>query len=329
MRWLAVAVVAACVSCGSGSAGEGGSAGRTATPSTATATSTPPASGVTTVKAGDGPVGLTVDPTGAVWVADSGSAQVSRIRGGHRDLDVPGIDVPLRLRADAGGVWATAFGTGELVRIDTAGRVRGRVPVGKGAEGVAVGFGSVWVVAQDAGRLVRVDPERRTVLGRVDIGLGARLVTTGLGAVWVSQFAEGRVLRVDPATRTVTRSDQLCQGPQGLVTTHGAVWVTCTKDDVLLRLDPRTLAATARIPMPQAPDGIAVGPGGTVYVVSQAGPTLVTVDAAGASVRSRRVLAEQPQLYDQANLDVAVAPDGAWVSSFAESLLRRVDVSAS
>jgi streptogramin lyase len=192
---------------------------------------------------------------------------------------------------------------------------------------VALGVGAVWVVAQDAGRLVRVDPKRLAVTARVDVGVGARLVTTGLGAVWVTQFADGRVVRVDPTTRAVTRSGQLCQGPQGIVTTRDAVWVTCTKDDTLLRLDPKTLRATDRVPMPEAPDGITSGAGRTLYVVSQAGPTLVTVDTAARTVRSRRVLGEQPQLYDQANDDVAVAPDGVWVSSFAEGLVRRVDVS--
>jgi hypothetical protein len=43
-------------------------------------------------------------------------------------------------------------------------------------------------------------------------------------------------------------------------------------------------------------------------------------------VRTRDVLGQQPPLYDQANLDVAVGPDGVWTSSFAENLVRRVDV---
>jgi streptogramin lyase len=322
MRWPVFALALTCAACGSGSAGSAG-VGATHPPTTASPTSQVRA--VTTVQSGDGPVGLAVDPTGAVWVADAGSSQVSRVRGGHKDLDVGGVDTPLRLLASDGAVWATAFGSGELVRITPAGEVSGRVAVGKGAEGVAAGFGSVWVVAQDAGRLVRVDPRRLKVESRVDIGIGARLVTTGPGAVWVSQFRDGRVLRVNPATRSVTASAVLCQGPQGLVATAHVVWVTCTKDNVLLRLDPRTLKTTLRVPMPEAPDGIAAGPANTLYVVSQAGPTLVTVDATTGAVRAKQVLGAQAQLYDQANLDVAAAADEVWVSSFAENLIRRVD----
>jgi streptogramin lyase len=106
------------------------------------------------------------------------------------------------------------------------------------------------------------------------------------------------------------------------------VWVTCTKDNLLLRLDPKTLKATLRVLMPDAPDGITAGPASTLYVVSQAGPTLVTVDATTGAVRAKQVLGGQAQLYDQANLDVAAAADGVWVSSFAENLIRHVDRSS-
>jgi hypothetical protein len=40
-------------------------------------------------------------------------------------------------------------------------------------------------------------------------------------------------------------------------------------------------------------------------------------------------LGGQPQLYDQANLDIAVAADGVWTSSFSENLVRRLDVDTS
>jgi len=322
MKWLVIALLLTCGACSSSSPGsETAGAKDPATTSTSAGVST---AGVATVPTGDGPVGLAVDPAGAVWVAGAGASQVSRLRSAHKDLDVTGLDVPLRLLASDGALWATAFGSGELVRITSTGAVDGRVAVGAGAEGLAAGFGSVWVVAQDAGRLVRVDPRRLAVVDRIEIGVGARLVTTGLGAVWVSHFQDGRVLRVEPRTRAVRKSGQLCQGPQGLVATAAAVWVTCTKDNLLLRLDPTTLKATARIPMPEAPDGLAAGPGAILYVVAQAGPTLVTVDASSGTVQAKQVLGSQPQLYDQANLDVAVAPDGVWTSSFSENLVRRV-----
>jgi streptogramin lyase len=279
----------------------------------------------TVVAVGKGPVGLAADADGSVWVAQAGASSVSRIRGGKVDLEVKGIDVPLRVTAADGVVWATAFGTGELIRITAAsGELSQRTPVGKGAEGVAVGLGSVWVVAHDAGKLVRVDPSTSAVAGTADIGVGARLVTTGGGAVWVSHYANGTVLRVDPTTMAVTTSPRICGGPQGIVATANAVWVACTTDNVVVRLDPATWAAAARIITPTAPDGLVAGPDGRLRLVAQQGPTLVVIDPNTDAVVSEQALGVLPQLYDQANLAVAVTADATWVSSFSADAVHRL-----
>jgi streptogramin lyase len=279
----------------------------------------------TVVAVGKGPVGLAADADGSVWVAQAGASGVARIRSGKVDLEVKGIDVPLRVAAADGAVWATAFGTGELVRITAAtGQVTQRVPVGKGAEGVTVGLGSVWVVAQDAGRLVRVDPSTSAVAGSADIGVGARLVTTGAGAVWVSHYVNGTVLRVDPATLAVTTSPRICGGPQGIVATAEAVWVACTTDNVVVRLDPTTWAVTARVPTPTAPDDLVAGPDGRLRLVAQQGPTLVVIDPKTNAVLSQRVLGTLPQLDDRANLAVAATADATWVSSFSADAVHRL-----
>ena len=187
-----------------------------------------------------------------------------------------------------------------------------------------MGLGSVWVVAQDAGKLVRVDPATSAVAGTADIGVGARLVTTGGGAVWVSHYANGTVLRVDPATLAVTTSPRICGGPQGIVATAEAVWVACTTDNVVVRLDPTSWAVTARVTTPTAPDGLVAGPDGRLRLVAQQGPTLVVIDPTTNAVVSQQVLGTVPQLYDQANLAVAVTADATWVSSFSADAVHRL-----
>src|SRR6476659_4293946 len=141
---LAVLVCVACVGCGAAGSGGGTDAGAATTASTsatASASASPSVDPGTVVAVGQGPVGLAADSDGSVLVAQAGASSVSRIRGGKVDLQVKGIDVPLRLAAADGSVWATAFGTGELVRISaTSGEVTHRIPVGKGAEGVTVGL---------------------------------------------------------------------------------------------------------------------------------------------------------------------------------------------
>ena len=317
----AVLVCVLCAGCGGG-----GPAAGSASPSSLEASTTAPvADPGTVVPVGKGPVGLAVDQGGAVWVAQAGDSKVSRTRDGKVDLDVAGLEVPLRLAAGSGAVWATAFGTGELARIDPGrGTVTGRVAVGQGAEGVAVGLGSVWVVAQDAGRVVRVDPAGTTVSGGATIPVGARLVTTGAGAVWVSHYRDGTILKVDPASLAVTTSPRACGGPQGIVATDAGVWVACTSDNTVVKLDPASLAVTARVPVAGAPDGLALTPDGRIAVVAQEGPVMVVVDPATATVVSRRILGQLPQLYDQANLAVVATPDAVWVSSFSDNTVRRL-----
>lgn len=113
-------VCVACAGCGAAGGSGGGADPGTATTPTTTASLSASVDAGTVITVGKGPVGLAADSDGSVWVAQAGGSSVSRIRGGRVDLEVKGIEVPLRVAASDGSVWATAFGTGELVRI-TAG----------------------------------------------------------------------------------------------------------------------------------------------------------------------------------------------------------------
>lgn len=308
-------------------AGCGAASSPTSGPATSRSTERAWPGPVATVPVGVGPVGLAVSATGQVWVAAAQASTVDQVGATAVDRTVASIDTPLRLVAGGDSIWATAFGAGQLVRISaTTGRVTARVPVGRGAEGVATGLGAVWVVAQDDGQLVKVDPRTATVVRRADIGAGARLVTTGLGAVWVSHFQSGQLIKVDPSRLTLTRSAPLCHGPQGVRTTTDAVWVTCTTDDVAIRVDPATLIETTRVRLPDAPDGLVGGPDGSLYVVCQAGPTVVQLDPGSGTVVRTRSLGGAAQLYDQANLDIATTSDSVWVSSYSEDRVYRIPI---
>ena len=63
---------------------------------------------------------------------------------------------------------------------------------------------------------------------------------------------------------------------------------------------------------------------GRIYVVAQQGPALAVLDAATATIGTTGVFGTLPQLYDQANLDVAVTADAVWVSSFTENAVHRL-----
>ncbi|MDQ6642375.1 MAG: hypothetical protein M3Y66_07770 [Actinomycetota bacterium] len=233
--------------------------------------------------------------------------------------------MPVRVAVGYGAVWVTSFKRNQVVRIDeTSGKFTDHVAVGRGAEGVTAAFAAMWVVAQDDGRLVRVSPQTRSATKRIDVGVGVRLVVAGPDALWLNDYPAGKIVRVNPRNGSVHRSARVCSGPQDVVATATQIWVTCSVGNELVVLDPRTMQVVGRHPLGGTPDAIASGPAGTLLVVLQEGPALVSVDPKTGRVTRTVRLGTGPQLYDRANLDLAVSGDKAWVSSFLENVVHRV-----
>jgi DNA-binding beta-propeller fold protein YncE len=292
------------------------------------ASSSSPVAEAPAVPVEGGPVGVTAAPDGAVWVVSPGTGTVSRIPPGadQPDLAVDVGELPLRAVAAYGAVWTTVFGDGELVRVDPGrGRVALRIRTGAEPEGVAAGFGLIWVVTQGAGDLVRVDPELGEIISRTGIGQGARLVEVGDDAVYVAQFEQDRVLRVAPGSGRITaRSPEVCDGPQGMAEAGGLLWVTCTPDDLVVGLDPVSLRVRQQVEVPGQPDSVAVDTDGSLLVAASDGPTLSRVDPGEAAVVGTLALSDELPLYDEANLDLALADGEAWVSSYVADQVHHV-----
>ncbi len=281
------------------------------------------------VDVGSGPVGIAAAPDGAVWVVSPGTGTLSRIPAGaeETDLQVDVGGVPLRVVAAYGAVWVSSFDAGRLVRVDPqGGRVTQRIRTGAEPEGVAAGDGSVWVVTQGAGDLVRIDPADGSVVSRTDIGPGARLVSVGARAVHVAHYEDDSIVDVDPRTGRVVRQREVCDGPQGMAEAGGMLWVTCTLDEQLAGLDLGTLEVQERVDVAGQPDSVVVAPDGSLLVVAEGGPALVRVDPATAGVVARVELAGELPLYDDANLDVAIADDQVWVTSYAADQVHHVAI---
>jgi streptogramin lyase len=327
---LRVPVLAAVLMVAGGCAAGSGSS-ETADPGSSVAAtpvgaSHPPTMRGTLIRTAQGPVGVTVDTRGRVWVANADAGSVSRINAAGDGVDVTTAvgTAPLRLAATTGSVWVTVFSDGKLVRLDDrTGHVADTLPVGAEPEGVAAAFGAVWVVSQASGQLLRIDPDRLTIVDRYPVGVSPRLVTSGAGVLWVSDFGSGRVFRVDPATGKVRKSGALCFGPQGMAVAAHTLWVACTTDETLVGVDPQTMKATSSTPLKGAPDAITTGPGGLLLVALQKGPTLAVVDPVGPRVVRRDRLGSMDQLYGRANIDVGFTSGRAWVSSYLEGGIYR------
>ena len=185
-----------------------------------------------------GPCGV-VSVAGSLWmVVDSGIARVDPKNRTASVTDLgggffPGVGTPL---------WAAAFGSGELARIDVdTGDAVVRIPPPGGPSeviGLAVGFGSLWASHETAGRVFRLDPESGAVEAEIDVAGPSRLLITD-DSVWLSSYATGKVIRIDPDTNEVVYRAFLRGNINGITLGFGSVWVSDTANGMLYRLEPQ------------------------------------------------------------------------------------------
>jgi len=152
-----------------------------------------------------------------------------------------------------GGVWFTAQGAGYLGHLDPAtGRVT-QVPLGGGSapHGVIVGpDGAAWVTDGGLNAIVRVDGSTRAVkrfplpAGRSGANLNTATFDRS-GALWFTGQS-GVYGRLDPASGDVRVHDApRGRGPYGITTTPtGDVYYASLAGNYIARIDPTTGAAT-------------------------------------------------------------------------------------
>ena len=160
-------------------------------------------------------------------------------------------------------------------------------PIGGEAFPVAVGQGAVWVVLH--GDLVRVDPSRARVAARVRVSLPEQAVDVLVagGTVWVATSAG--VVGVDPRSGRVLGTVPTSGRGVAVAAAGGSLWWLACEGPALAgrcrlqRRDPPTLAVAAVLSMPEAVvPGVAVQ-GGSVWVLSGAGPGLWRLRVAGGA----------------------------------------------
>jgi DNA-binding beta-propeller fold protein YncE len=64
-------------------------------------------------------------------------------------------------------------------------RIVRRIPVGRGAGGVAVGSGSIWVTGAIDHSITRVDPSKGRVIATIPVAASPQAVAVGDEGVWV------------------------------------------------------------------------------------------------------------------------------------------------
>lgn len=120
------------------------------------------------------PRGVAEALDGAIWVA--GGSQVVRVTPDGQSTTTFSPQGAQELHGIAvdpaqGDLWVASSGSNEVLRLDGAGAVQARVPVGTAPRGVAFdGAGKLWVANQGSDDVMRIDP----VAGAVDLVVALR-----------------------------------------------------------------------------------------------------------------------------------------------------------
>ena len=242
-----------------------------------------------------------------VGVIDTGQAGLSTV--------VTRVGRPSGVASGAGAVWVTDSADDQLLRVDAAGRVDDRIPVGRGPAGVAAGGGQVWVANQLDGTVSEVNPGAGRQVAVIPVGIGPSAVAFGFGSVWVANVTSDTLTRINPATGTVAATISLGSSPAAVAAGFGSVWVAAQETGELLRVDPAGDQVVKRIPVGQSPDGVTVG-AGAVWVA----------DAGGAVTRfDPRTDAERPFSVGGSPAGVAYAGGAVWVANSLTGAVDRID----
>lgn len=212
---------------------------------------------------------------------------------------------------------------------------------------VADGTGTVWAAIPASGALVQVsDPDAAPA----DVGDTPLRAAFSGDELWVSVFGAGVLAEVDAATGDVTRTLEGGAEPEGIADGFGPLWVleparksatdrrvwprvkdmlwvACTRSSELIGIAADVLTVVERIEVAGNPDALGVGADGTVVVALQEGPALRLLDAPSAELGAALTLSDKPQLFDQANIDVLVADDRVWLTSYSEAIVYELPLS--
>jgi YVTN family beta-propeller protein len=176
----------------------------------------------------------------------------------------------------AGAAWITDTADDLLLRVDQAGQVADRIPVGRGPGGVAVGAGEVWVANQLDGTVSEVNPAAGIVVATIGVGNGPDAVVFGYQSVWVANVTDSTLSRIDPGSGRVLATIPLGGTPAGLAAGERGIWVTRPDTGQLLLVDPHTNRISHAFPVGGSPGAVAIGVG-SIWV-SDPGGAVARVD---------------------------------------------------
>ena len=228
---------------------------------------------------------------------------------------VAGAGRPGGVAYGTGATWVTDTADNLLLRVDPAGQVVDRIPVGRGPGGVAAGDGQVWVANQVDGTVSEVNPAAGVVVATIGVGNGPVAVASGYGSVWVTNATDGTLSRIDPGSGRVVATIPLGSTPAGLAAGDGGIWVTGADTGELMFVNARTNRVSRAILVGSSPAGAAVG-AGSVWVADASG-IVARIDPRTGTVRTIRLGGEPA--------GIAYAGGAVWVANSLGGSVVRID----
>jgi YVTN family beta-propeller protein len=181
--------------------------------------------------------------------------------------------------ASAGPPTAAGAGlTDYVARIDpVAGRVLGKIRVGKDPAAVTTAEGSAWVANSGDDTVSRIDPVSGKVSATIKVGKDPIALVAGDSGVWVDTLLENSISRIDPDSNRVVARFHLDERPQALAIGDGAIWVADSRstsvnsvETVLDQIDPTSGTLVRKVLLP----GEFIGPGPGTWAMAAGGGSL-------------------------------------------------------
>jgi YVTN family beta-propeller protein len=243
-----------------------------------------------------GAAGVTAG-AGAIWVANSQGATVSRI---DRDSMTVRQTItvgagPSGITSSGGAVWVVNSLDGTVSRIDSeTSQLVDTIAVGNGPIAIAGEGSSLWVTNGDDQTVSQISIRSGRLLKTIPTGVSGAGIAVEHGNAWLTDPTGSTISRLDLHSGEVTGTVNVGSGPTAIAAGGGSVWVANSTDGTVSRIDPRRGVVTATIPVGVAPGGIVVS-GGAVWVSDEAGGTLTQIDSRTSRVVRKLKVGGRPQ----------------------------------
>jgi YVTN family beta-propeller protein len=233
-----------------------------------------------TVPVGDGPVGVTITPDGALaYVANTNSHNVSVIDAASNTVTATIIvgrnPSDVAITPDGAFVYVTNTISGNVSVIDTASNtVAATVAVGDRPHSVAItpDGAFAYVTNSSSGNLSVIDTSTNTITTTVTVGIGPNgiAITPNGTFAYIANLYSDNVSVVDIAANTVIATVRVGDGPFGIAITPdgAAAFVTNWYHHSVSVIDTTSYAVTATVATELTPFNVAFTPDGALAYIT-------------------------------------------------------------